>query len=146
MFENWGRHLQSHRFDACLSTATLFSLCITDTLVLLLPTQLAASTANTTRYCCHISPNKLGLLMTEEGDNRFWAFLEQVTALLLTCLWDAVLLPHYWQHRNLSPRSSPQCQGCCSRRCIPSHCTTVSFPSTADAIILIFLCQRKKGK
>lgn len=67
MFENLGRHLQSHRFDACLPTATLFSVCITDILLLLLPTELATSTANTTRYCCRISPNKFGLLMTEEG-------------------------------------------------------------------------------
>lgn len=102
MCENSSRHVQLHRFDACLPTPTLFSVCITDILVLQLPTELAAPTATTTRHCCLLSPKKFGLLMTEEGGDRFWAFLEQVTALLLTHLWEAVLLLHYWQHRTFS--------------------------------------------
>lgn len=100
MCENLGRHLQVytlHRSDACLAAPTLFSIPITDILLLLLPTELAVPTANITRHCCRVSPKKFGFLMPEEGDDRFWAFMERVTALLLTYLWEAVLL-HYWQH------------------------------------------------
>lgn len=75
MCENSGRQLQLQRFHVCSPTTTLFSGCITDILVLLLPTALAAPTANTTRHCCHVSPKIFGLLMAEEGDDRFWAFL-----------------------------------------------------------------------
>lgn len=70
-----------------------------DILLLLLPSDPAAPTASTTRHCCHVSPKQLAFLMPEEGEDRFWAFLERVTALLLTHLWEAVLLLHYWQHK-----------------------------------------------
>jgi len=42
------------------------------------PTELALSTASTSRYRRCVSPNTSGLLMAEKWDDRSWAFLEGV--------------------------------------------------------------------